>query len=223
MNPVLAGVALVVAAGAVIAVSAREARAGLIGLAVTLVIAPFLAEPEPALTTLAARVVGAALTAYLLRAASSKVRDEDRAKVPGAGDDSPAGSRLGWPAEAAFALTAGIIGANVAAGMATLVPGGPGFEAGDLAALVAPAAVASAAGFALVVLGLVPTFTGAGALATTTGALILFQGVFLVRTGLAGPPGDLEQLAGVALLVGLGAAGAMLMAAESRRPTGVIG
>ena len=49
------------------------------------------------------------------------------------------------------------------------------------------------------------------------GSLILIQGVLLFRIGVAGPPGDLEQLAGVVLLLAIGVAGAWLIGAEGRR------
>ena len=66
MNPILAGIALVVAAGAVVTVSSRDARTTLLGLAVVLIGSAVLADPIPAPLGLAARFVGAILATYLL-------------------------------------------------------------------------------------------------------------------------------------------------------------
>ncbi len=211
MNPVLVGVALVVMAGTVVAVSAREPRAALVGLAVALGGAPFLTDPLPALSTLAARVVGAALAAYLLRAAQAGLD-----AAPGRGRSAPVdrargGSHLGWPAEALLALAAGLIGADLAANLQLLLPSGGGVEPGDAMSLLTPVAAVTGAGAAAVVAGMIPAFAARDPLRSTIGALLLVQGILLVRTGVAGVPGDLEQLAGVALLVAVAAAGAVIV------------
>ena len=45
MNPALAGVALAITVGAIVAVSTRDARAAVLGLAVAMIGAPILADP----------------------------------------------------------------------------------------------------------------------------------------------------------------------------------
>ena len=57
MNPALAGVALAITIGAIVAVSVRDARAAVLGLAVLLIGSPFLADPLADTLGLAARVV----------------------------------------------------------------------------------------------------------------------------------------------------------------------
>ncbi len=213
MNPLLVGVALAVTAGAVTAVSARDARAALVGTALALGAAPFLSDPLPQLSTLATRVVGAALAAYLLRAAVAAPLGPATSRPRGA----PGGSRLGWPAEALLAAAAWVVGVNLAAGLATLGPAGAAAPGGDLVAMLTPAAMATAAGLASMVVAIVPAFAGRDALRTGIGALVLLQGVLLLGTGVAGAPGDLEQLAGVTLLVATASAVAWLIGAEARR------
>ena len=71
MNLALAGVALAVTAGAVIAASSREARAALVGLVLTLGLGPFLTDPLPGPAVAGARVVTGILVAYLLWAVSA--------------------------------------------------------------------------------------------------------------------------------------------------------
>ena len=66
MNPILAVVAVAVVAGAVIAVSAREARIVVLALAATLILSPLLADPIAAPVGLAARLIGSILAVYLL-------------------------------------------------------------------------------------------------------------------------------------------------------------
>ena len=155
MNPILAGVALVVTAGAVTAISAREARAALVGLAIALVASPFLGDPLPQVSTLAMRVVGAALAAYLLRAALEAAHP-----LPARGPRLPGGSRIGWPAEALIAVAAWVVAVYLANGLASMASTGPGRPAGDLLGMLTPAAVATAAGLASIVVGIVPALGG---------------------------------------------------------------
>jgi membrane protease YdiL (CAAX protease family) len=65
VNPALAGVAIVVIVGAIVAGSARNARTAILGLVVALVAAPLLADPPAAPLGLAARLVAAVLAGYL--------------------------------------------------------------------------------------------------------------------------------------------------------------
>jgi len=132
VNPILAGVALAVTVGAVLAISARESRAGLVGLAIALAAAPFLAAPIPNVSTLAMRVIGAALAAYLVRAAV--------ATGPGLparpwSEPTRGGSQLGWPAEGLLAIGAWIVGVAVSAQLEVLSPAGSGIPPRDAADL----------------------------------------------------------------------------------------
>ncbi len=214
MSPILAGVAFAVTAGAVVAVSAREARVALVGLAVTLAAAPFLADPLPPLSTLALRVVGAALAAYLLRAAfaSAGVASDVRRRNSGQG-----GSRTGWPTEGLLALAAWIVGITVSIHLEVLNPTGPGISSDDLLRTLTGASMSTAAGLATSVIAIVPALRAQDGFRTAVGLLILIQGALLFRTGVAGAPGDLEQLADVALMLSAALAGSILIALESAR------
>ena len=207
MNPALAGVALAVTAGAVIAASSREARAALVGLALVLGLGPFLTDPLPGAAILGARVVTGILVVYLLWAVAA--RSEARGL----------GSRLGWPAESVIAAGVAIAGVAMAAGLSSVTPGAPqpGPETSPLDALT-PSALALAAGLASLVVGLAPACFGGRALRSAVGLLLVVQGLVLARTGLAGPPGALEQLGidGLVLTVGTSAA---LIAHIERRST----
>lgn len=206
MSLTLAGVALAVIAGAVIAVSAREARAGMIGLVLALGLGPFLADPLPDAAVLGGRVVTGIFVVYLLRAVA----------VGGAGRGL--GSRIGWPAESALALGAAIAGVAVAGALLTLEPGGPGRgEVTNPLGGLTPSALALAAGLALLVIGVGPAFLGRNTLRTTIGLLLAVQAVVLARTGVAGPPGELEQLGIDGFLLAVGAAGALIILVEGRR------
>ena len=205
MSPALTGVALAVTAGAVIAASSREARAAMIGLMLVLGLGPFLADPLPGPATLGARVVTGILVVYLLRAVSAG------GKAPGFG------SRIGWPAEAVLALSAAIAGVAIAASLEALAPGAPSLGDGsNLLNTLTPSAVALGAGLASLVLGLAPAFLGRRPLQTAIGLLLVVQGVVLARTGMAGPPGELEQLGIDGLLLAIGAACALIVVVERR-------
>ena len=98
MNPALAGVALAVVVGALVAGSARNARTAILGLVVTMVGASALADPLPASLGLAARLVAAILAGYLLWVATR-----------GTGLRT-GGSLVGWPTDAFLAAAAAIVG-----------------------------------------------------------------------------------------------------------------
>ena len=192
MNPALAGVALAVIIGAIVAVSAREARTAVLGLAVTMIAAPAMADPVTATTGMAARVVAAVLAVYLLWMA---VRD---------GEAPTGGSRLGWAAEAALALAAAVVG----------------FDQHGLGAAGLGPPLAQAAGFALAALAIAPLITGRDVLRVGIGLLLLMQGALLVAVGLDGTPSALEQLVTAGLIVGLGGAVAVLATAARWDGTG---
>jgi hypothetical protein len=184
MNPALLASAAVVVAGGVACVSARDTRVALAGLAITLLVAPLIADPLPEPTVIATRTVSAALAAYLPWIV---VRDS-----------APAArlSGLGWPVEALLAAAAFVIGFGTA---------------GLGAAPVGPAE-AQGAGFALVALSVAPIAFGHDVFRLGSGAVLLVGGALLVRVGLAGTPSALEQLVTGVLFVSLGGAVAFLVA-----------
>ncbi len=196
MNPILALTTLAVVAGAVVAISARDPRATILGLAVVLIGSPVVAEPVPAPLGLATRFVGAILAADLLWIVT---RERPRAGVTGATTE---GTRIGWPAE-------------VLVGMAALVVG---YAAHGLGAPAIGPALASAAGFAVAALGLTATMTGRDVVRVGLGCLLLVDAGILVRTALGGTPGDFEQLITAATLVVL--AGTLAALAAGARADG---
>jgi hypothetical protein len=188
VNPVLAGVALAVVLGAVVAVSARTARTAVLGLILAMVGAAFVADPLPNSPGLAARLVGTVLGGYLLWIA---------------GRDTTArtgGSRLGWPTEVLVASAAAVVG----------------YGSHGLGAPATGPAIAQGAGFALAALAVAPMVNGRDILRIGLGLCLLASGAFLVRTALGGTPDPFEQVvtAGLIAILG-GAVAAMAIAART--------
>lgn len=198
MNPILAGIALVVVGAAVVAVASRDARAAILGLAVALIGSPVLADPVPAPLGLATRFVGAVLAAYLLWVVA---RDRPRSGVPAA---STGGSRIGWPAEILVALASFVVG----------------FAAHGLGAPALGSVLASAAGFAVAAIALTPTLTGRDVLRVGLGSILLVDAALLVRAALGGTPDDFEQLVTSATLVVMAGTLATLAGAARADGTG---
>lgn len=197
MNPALVGVALAVVLGAVIAGSARNARTAVLGLIITLIGAPFIADPLPDTLGLAGRLVGAVLGGYLLWIVG---RGTDTRTAPRTG-----GSRLGWPAEILIAAAAATVG----------------YGSHGLGAPPTGPAIAQAAGFALAALAVAPTVNGRDILRVGMGLNLLVCGATLVRTGLGGTPEPLEQLLVAGLLVALGGVvAALAIAARGEAQSG---
>ena len=193
MNPALAGVALAVVLGAVIAGSARNARAAVLGLIVALVGGSFVADPLPDSLSLAARLVGAMLAGYLLW-------------IVGRGNDArTGGSRLGWPAELLVATAAAVVG----------------YGSHGLGAPASGPALAQAAGFALAALAVAPIANGRDILRMGIGLNFLAGAAVLVRTALGGTPAPLEQLVIAGFIAVLG--GAVAAVAASARAEGTAG
>jgi hypothetical protein len=184
VNPALAGVALAVVLGAVIAGSARNARAAILGLVVTMVGAPLLAEPAAAPAALAARLVAALLAGYLLWIATR------------GHNARTAGSPLGWPTDAFVAIAGAAVG----------------YGSHGLGAPTSGPALASAAGFALAALAVLPVVTGRDILRVGIGLVLLLGGALLVRTALGGTPDPMEQVLTAGLVAALGGAVAILAA-----------
>jgi hypothetical protein len=184
MNLALVAAAAVVVGGGVVCLSARDPRLALAGLAVTLFVAPLIADPLPEPVVLAARVVSAALAVYLpwivIRDPASATR----------------GSLLGWPVEALVAAAAFVIGFGTA-GLGAPPVGPP---------------EAQGAGFALVALSVGPIVFGRDVFRLGSGAVLLVGGTLLIRVGLGGTPSALEQLVTGVLFVGLGGGVAFLAA-----------
>jgi hypothetical protein len=193
MNPALAGVALAVIVGAIVAASARDARTAVLGLGVALTAAPAIADPITATTGMAARVVGAVLAIYLLWIT---VRD---------GEADTGGSSIGWVAEAALAAAAAVVG----------------FDQHGLGAKGLGPAEAQAAGFALAALAVAPLITGRDVLRIGIGLLLLMQGALLVLVGLDGTPTAFAEIVTAVLIVGLG--GAVAVLARAARQDGADG
>jgi hypothetical protein len=184
VNLALAGLACVVVAGAVVAITAREARAALLGLLVALLAAALVADPLPGPLPIAARLASAFLACRFIAIA---IRDLD---------EPTSGSRLGWPVEAIAAAAAAVIG------FGTHGLGAPGEGAAE----------AQAAGFAVGVLAASPIVSSRDTFRLGMGAILLLLGGLLVRQGLSGTPSELEQLVTSGLVVGLGGAVGVVVA-----------
>jgi hypothetical protein len=212
MNPALVAIVLAICAGAVVAVSTRESGAAAIGLAVALVASALLVEPLPSAAILGVRVVAALLVATILRSA---LRGAPRQPSP-----------LGWPAEALVATAGAIAGLGVAVGLAGVAaaagapPGVPGpvapsdVDAAGGAAITA-SALTVAAGTSLLTLAIPPLFHGPLGGRRAIGLVLATQAVLLIRIGIAGPAGELEEIARAALLVASAATGATLARAAA--------
>jgi hypothetical protein len=185
VNPALAGVALAVVLGAVVAGSARNARTAALGLIVALIGGSFVADPLPDSLGLAARLVGTVLGGYLLWVATRGV------------DARTSGSSLGWPAELLVAAAAATVG----------------YGSHGLGAPAAGPAVAQAAGFALAALAVAPIANGRDVLRVGVGLHLLIGGALLVRVALGGTPEPLEQLVIGGLVAVLGGSVAAIAAA----------
>jgi hypothetical protein len=190
VNPALAGVALAILVGAVVAGSARNARTAILGLVVTMVGVPLMAAPPASPLALAARLVAAVLAGYLLWVAARGIRLRTT------------GSLVGWPTEAFVAIA----GATV------------GYGSHGLGAPASGPALASAVGFALAALSVLPVVNGRDVLRIGLGLGLLLSGALLLRTSLGGTPGELEQLLTAGLVATL--AGAVAILAVAARTDG---
>ena len=106
------------------------------------------------------------------------------------------GSRIGWPAEILVAAAAAVVG----------------FAAHGLGAAAGGPPLASAAGFAVATLAVVPVATGRDVIRVGTALVLLLDAALLVRCALGGTPGDLEQLVAAGMLVVVAGAAAALAA-----------
>jgi len=183
VNLALAAITAVVVGGAVVAVTARDARATLLGLLVVLLGSAVLADPLPGPLPIAARMASAFLACRLIAVA-----------IRGDGVLT-SGSLLGWPVDVLAAVAALLVGVGTHGLGAT--PAGP--------------VTAQAAGFAVGVLAVAPIVSGRDVLRLGVGAMLLLVAASLVRVGLAGTPSDLEELVESGLVIGLGGAIAIIV------------
>lgn len=175
MSVLLVIASIVTVAGALVAITGRDARIALVGLLVALVAAPLLADPAPEAAAVGVRIVAALLGGYLL---FMTLRDSSAVTR---------GSLVGLPAETLAAAAAYVIGYGTSGlGSAPLGP-----------------TAASATGFALAVISVAPIVRGADVFRLGVALAILVTGAELVRVGLAGTPAPLEQLMTAGLTVGL--------------------
>ena len=111
MTPVLVLLAVLVAAGGALAVSAREPRLAALGTLVALVGSAYVEDPLPGPLSLLARLVGTVLAGYLtwiaLRQAPSPLPARGF-RVPGALAIATAAFVAGWLTAAALAATLGL-------------------------------------------------------------------------------------------------------------------
>jgi hypothetical protein len=161
--------------GAVVALSARDTRLILAGLVVTLGLAPLLADPIPSPIALAARLVAALLGAQLLLVALRGSPARTR------------GAALGPVGPALAAVAACVVGYS-ASGVGSPAVGPP---------------IATAVGFGLATLALGPLLLGRDVLRIGLGMILLVTSAELVRAGLAGTPGALEQVVAAGLTVAI--------------------
>lgn len=198
MNPIVALAALVVVLAGVTAVSAREARTVVLAVAVALMVSPVVADPVAAPVGLASRLIGAILAGYLLWIVA---RDDVTVRIAHA---PTGGSRIGWPAELLVAAAAGVVG----------------FGSHGLGAAAGGPAIASAAGFAVAALAVLPVLTGRDVLRVAVGCLLLIDAGLLVRAALGGTPGPFEALLSAVLLVAVAGCAAALGRAARLDPPG---
>lgn len=201
--------AVTVLAGAVTALSTRDARLAVLGLLVALLAGPFVADPLPDMRGIAARLAGAVLVAYPLLIA-----------IRGSSEPTTTGSRGGWPADALLALTAAVAAGAAAAGwdVAGRLGAGDGPGAGiglaagsELTVLFLPAI---AAGTGVLTLAASAIAFGRDPLRLTVGLCLAILGLTIVQAGLGGPPSAFTDLCVAVLLATTAGGGAMLTRAS---------
>ena len=206
MSLALVAVVFAIGAGAVIAVSTRDAAAAVVGLAIALLAAALAADPLPSAAILGVRVVAALLATALIRWAAS--------------ERAPQASPLGWPGEALLATAGAVAGAGIAATLAAGAPAIGGAGGGTDGPSVASGVAASmgvllAGGTLLLAVGSSAVLHPRPGLRRAIGLVLVTQAVLLVRVGLAGPATGLEEITRAALLVAAAASASALARAIS--------
>lgn len=184
----LVAIGLAVGAGAVLAVSARDGRVAVLGLALALVGTPLVVATPPMVLPLAARLAAAILAVYLLWIALR----------PATG--RTLGSRLGWPVESLAALAAAVVG----------------WAGAGLGGELLGARESVAAAFALGILAIGPLLLRDDPLQVGIGLALGLCAAELLRAGLAGAPSPFEHLVLSGLFVALGGAVGLLTGATLR-------
>jgi len=188
VSPVQVGAALAILAGALVALSARDPRWILGGLVVCIGLAALVADPLPSPLAVAIRLVAALLGADLLFLVLR-------------GSSNPTlGAPLG-------PLT------SVLAGAAAVVVG---YATSGVGSLAAGPALATAAGLGLATIAIGPLILGRDILRIGSGIALLATAAELVRAGLAGTPGPLEQALMAVLTVAILGATAAVSASALR-------
>ena len=200
MSPFQVGAALAVLAGAVLAVSARDIRWILGGLAVAIGLAAILADPLPSPLAVAIRVLAAVLGVELILIAV-------RGSVPRAAN--PQGPPLGPIAPALVGAAAFVIG----------------YAASGVGSPAAGPAVATATGLGLAAIAAGPLVLGRDLLRIGSGLALLATAAELVRAGLAGTPSPFEQtvIAGLTVAILGVLAGLIAVALRSGHDLSVAG
>ncbi|MEO5966271.1 MAG: hypothetical protein ABIR11_12455, partial [Candidatus Limnocylindrales bacterium] len=178
MTPALVILAVIVTAGAVVTVSAREPRFAALGMVVALVGAGFVTDPLPGTVALAARLVGAVLGGYLVWIAL-------RGAPP-----PTSGWRLGWPGAGAIAIVAFAIGwlcaGSIGTVFGTVASDGPTIDAAAALAVGSPVPRAAlGAAFALTALAAAPVVVGRDVLRLGLGLLLLLTAAGLLGSAMA--------------------------------------
>jgi hypothetical protein len=184
VNPALAAVAAIAIGGGVIAASARDPRATVLGLLVVLLATPLIADPVPSPLAVLARVAAALLAARLMTIALR-------------GEATTTGTPIGWPAEAVIAAAGAVAG----------------YGSHGLGAPALGPAEAQAAAFGLAAVAIAPLVTGRDVLRLGVGAMLLVQAALLVAQALDEPAADGRQLVVAVLTIALGGAIAVIAAA----------
>jgi hypothetical protein len=212
VTPVLVALAVLVVAGAVVAVAAATPRAAILGLLVATLGAAYVADPLPGPVGLAARLVGTTLGTYLVWIA---LRRAPRALPP---------ATAGWLGSGAIAAVAFVAGWLAAGGLGETVAGaaasgeGPGI--GNVAVALAQgsltARAALAAALALTAVALPQVVLPRDTLRLGTGCLLLLAAAGLLGNALVGRLDPVVELALAVLTAFAGAAVAAIIAGSIR-------
>lgn len=210
MTPALVVLAVIVAGGAVVAMSAREPRFAALGALVALLGAPYVADPMPGSVALAARLVGVVLGGYLVWIALR------RAPV------AVTASAMGWRGATAVAVAAFAAGWLAAIAIGDALGGvagegpSPAISAAALASGSPVADAALAAAVSLITLAASPVLITRDVLRLGLGLLLLIAAAELLLASLGGPAADATELA-FGVLIAAAAAGTAALVARSVR------
>lgn len=211
MTVALVLLALLVTAGAVVAVGAATPRLAALGMFIALVGSAYVADPLPDALALAVRLVGTTLGAYLVWIALRRAP----ASVPGIS--------VAWPGALAVAgvafltgwLAADALGAALAAGSSN----GPGL--GDVGAALATGSPVARAAFgaclALAAVAAAPVVIARDLLRSGLGLLLLLASATLLRNALGTSADPVFELAIAVLTAASGAAIGAVTSSALRR------